>query len=66
MAAAVQHEDGREVIVMFWWGLAVGLFVGCFIGMTIMGLCHAAARGGEEPLIGMPEASNESGPQYVS
>ena len=48
MAAAVQHEDGREVIAMFWWGLAIGLFVGCFIGMTIMGLCHAAARGERE------------------
>ncbi len=48
MAAAVQHEDGREMIVMFHWGLAVVLFVGCFIGMTIMGLCHAAARGERE------------------
>ena len=48
MATAVQHEDREEVIVMFWWGLAVGLFVRCFIGMTIMGLCHAVARGERE------------------
>ncbi len=30
---------------MFYWGLGIGLFVGCFIGMMIMSLCHAAARG---------------------
>ncbi len=47
MAAAVQHEDGKEA-VMFYWGLGIGLFVGFFIGMTIMGLCHAAARGERE------------------
>ena len=33
---------------MFYWGLVIGLFVGCFVGMTIMGLCHAAKHGNEE------------------
>ena len=33
---------------MLYWGFAIVLFVRCFIGMTIMGLCHAAARGDRE------------------
>ena len=33
---------------MFYLGLGIGLFVGRFVGMTIMGLCHAAKRDNEE------------------
>ena len=35
---------------MLYWGLGIGLFVGCFIGMTIMGLCHAARHRGDEEI----------------
>lgn len=30
---------------MFWYGLIVGMFIGTFLGMLIMGLCAMAAEG---------------------
>ena len=30
---------------MFWIGLVIGLFVGVQIGLLLVGLCSAAARG---------------------
>ena len=29
---------------MFYWGLAIGLFVGCFVGIVISSLCVVSAK----------------------
>jgi len=33
--------------MMFYLGLGIGMFVGCFIGVVLMSMCVMAARGDE-------------------
>jgi len=30
---------------VFYWGLIIGVFIGCFIGILILGLCVMARKG---------------------
>lgn len=37
--------------IMFYWGLAAGIFIGCFIGVFFAGLCVMARGKGQDNLI---------------